>query len=300
MVRRIWLFLFLASTARWAAGQACTTTVLASFYDQRTTSEVETLKTEDFAVKVGGQALPVLSSSRNFNNRLLILLETEGAGKSDKLEEVVDMVTKQAQQAPDGKPVAFGVFSQKAVFTKGFVTSEDKRAAAVGEIIEEAGSLGKGVALWDALHQALAQFGPHQPGDTILLVGDPYDDASHHSAADVEKEFIARGTRLFMMRRTNGSHVERDFTWTSHELEKTTLDRLTQETGGLLSLYVASLIRFAWAGYMLEIKLPPSMDKPHKWKLQFQGPAAQVHRKTNFYYPALLPPCSAAQAEASR
>ena len=44
-----------------------------------------------------------------------------------------------AQQAPEGKPVAFGVFSHKVLFTKGFVTSEDKRAAAVAEIIEEAG-----------------------------------------------------------------------------------------------------------------------------------------------------------------
>ena len=73
----------------------------------------------------------------------------------------------------------------------------------------------------------------------------------------------------------NGSHVERDFLWKSHDLEKAVLDRMTQETGGLLSMYVAPLIRFAWAGYMLEIKLPPGMDKPHKWKVQFQGPAAQ-------------------------
>ena len=158
---------------------------------------------------------------------------------------------------------------------------------------------GKDVALWDALHQALALFGPHQPGDTILLVGDPYDDASHHTASDIEKEFVARGTRLFMMRRLNGSHVERDFMWKSHELEKATLDRLTQETGGLLSLYVAPLIRFAWAGYMLEIKLPPDMNKPHKWKVQLQGTAAQTHRKTNFYYPALSPPCDG-NAQASR
>jgi hypothetical protein len=291
MVRGIWLFLLVALTARGAAGQGCTTTVLASFYDQRTTAEVETLKTEDFTVKMGDRTLPVLSSSRKFNNRLLILLQTEGAAKSDKLEDIVEMVTKQAQQAPEGKPVAFGVFAEKAQFTSGFIADPDKRIAAVSAVVEEAGDLGKQVALWDALHQALALFGPHQPGDTILLVGDPFDNASHHSASDVEKEFMARGTRLFMMRRVNGSHVERDFMWSSHELEKSTLDRLTQETGGLISLYVPPLIRFAWAGYMLEIKVPPEMNKPHKWKVEFQGPAAHIHRKTNFYYPAMLPPC---------
>jgi len=156
--------------------------------------------------------------------------------------------------------------------------------------------MGKDAALWDALHQALAVFGPHQPGDTILLIGDPYDNASHHSAENVEKEFIANETRLFMMRRLHGSRVDRDFLWRAHDLEKMVLDRLTQETGGLLSEYVASLIRFSWAGYMLEFKLPPGTKRTHKWKVQFRGEAAQKHKKTNYYFPALLPRCNAAQA----
>jgi len=292
MNQKIWLLLVLAFAPCAARAQGCTATVLASFYDQLTTAELETLKTEDFVVKVDGKALPVLSSSRDFNNRLLILLETEGAGKSDKIEEIVDMVTKQARQAPDGKPVAFGIFSHKAVFTRTFASDPEKRTAEVNEVIEEAGSLGKEVALWDALHQALAMFGPHQPGDTILLVGDPYDDSSRHSAESVEKEFIASETRLFMMRRLHGSRVDRDFLWNSHQVEKTVLERITQETGGLLSDYVPSLIRFAWAGYLLQIKLPPRANHSHTWKVQFRGPAVQTHRKTNFYYPARLPSCT--------
>jgi hypothetical protein len=47
---------------------------------------------------------------------------------------------------------------------------------------------------------------------------------------------------------------------------------------------------------MLEIKLPPEMNKPRKWKVQLRGAAQAAHRKTNFYYPALLPPCSTRQA----
>lgn len=271
--------------------QECTTTVLASFYDQLTKNEIETLKTDDLEVKIDGKKMPVLSASRNFNNRLLILLETEGSAKNDKLADLVSTVTQQARQAPAGKPVAFGVFAEKASFTKGFASEPEMRTAAINEVVEGAPPLGKRVALWDSLHEALALFGPHQPGDTILLVGDPYDDGSHHSPESVEKEFIANGTRLFIMRRTQGSHVERDFMWSNHELEKTVLARTAEETGGLLSLYVASLIRFAWAGYLLEIKLPPSMSRPKKWKVQFRGDAAHTHRKTNFYYPARFPAC---------
>jgi hypothetical protein len=271
--------------------QECTTTVLASFYDQLTKDEIETLKPGDLEIKIDGKKLPVVNASRDFNNRLVILLETEGSAKNDKLSELVTTVTQQARQAPAGKPVAFGVFSEKASFTKGFSSEPEMRTAAINEVVESAPPLGKRVALWDALHEALALFGPHQPGDTILLVGDPYDNASHRSAESVEKEFIANETRLFMMRRAEGSRVERDFMWQTHDLEKMVLARTAEETGGLLSMYVASLIRFAWAGYMLQIKLPPGVSRPHKWKVGFRGDAAVTHRKTNFYYPARFPAC---------
>lgn len=291
MKQKLWLVIVLALTAC-SAAQECTTTVLVSFYDQLTKNEIETLKAGDIEIRVGGKAVPLLNATRDFNNRVLVLVETDGANKNDRIEEVVDMATRQAREADEGKPVAFGMFAEKALFTKDFLSNPEKRNAAMSKVIEEAGSLGKRVALWDALHQALGLFGPHQPGDTVLLIGEPYDDASHHSAASVEKEFIASGTRLFVMRRLRSSRVERDFAWSSHEFEKMKIDRITQETGGLWSEYVASLIRFAWAGYLLEIKLPPAPNKTEKWKVQFQGTAAQTHRKTNFYYPALLPPCS--------
>lgn len=295
MKQQLWIFLLLIPSS-WAAAQECSKTVLVSFYDQLTTSELEMLKAEDIQVRMSGRNLPVLDFTRKFNNRLLILLETDGAEKSEKLSDVVDMVTRQARTAPEDKPVAFGVYAAKAAFTKGFVADPEKRTAAVNDVIEENTLPGKRVAMWDALHQALALFGPHQPGDTILLVGEPFDDASHHSAQEIEREFLSTGTRLFIMRRQHPSRVERDFVWSSHPMEKTVLERITVETGGLLSEYVPSLIRFGWAGYLLEVKLPADMNRPRKWRVQFQGPAAQVHRKTNFYYPALLGPCGHEEA----
>ena len=294
---RLSIVFFVLLLPSWAAAQECTVTVLASFYDQLTKDEIETLKTEDFEVKIDGKTLPVQSASRDFHNRLLILLETEGSSKNDKLAELVNTVTLQARQVPEGQPVAFGIFAGKSFFMKEFVADPERRARAVNAVIEEAGSMGKDIALWDALHQALAMFGPHQPGDTVLLVGDPYDNASHHSAESVEKEFIAHETRLFMMRRLHASRVDRDFLWRRHELEPIVLERMTQETGGLLSEYVASLIRFGWAGYILEFKVPPGTKRTRKWKVQFRGAAAQMHTKTNYYFPALLPSCNGVQAE---
>jgi hypothetical protein len=127
----IGLFALLVSSQLMA--QECTTKVLASFYDQLTKDEIETLKPGDLEIKIDGQKLPVLSASRDFNNRLLILLETEGSAKNEKLADLVSTVTDQARQAPAGKPVAFGVFAEKATFTKGFSSEPEMRTAAVNE-----------------------------------------------------------------------------------------------------------------------------------------------------------------------
>ncbi|MGZ7064463.1 MAG: hypothetical protein ACXVKD_16545, partial [Candidatus Angelobacter sp.] len=58
----IGFFVLLLSSG--AAAQECTTTVLASFYDQLTKNEIETLKADDLEVKIDGKKLPVLSASR--------------------------------------------------------------------------------------------------------------------------------------------------------------------------------------------------------------------------------------------
>jgi hypothetical protein len=288
----LWLCLILAISCCCAAQEDCTRTVLVSFYDQLTKNEIETLKTSDLEVRADGKILPVLDASRDFDNRLLILLETQGAAKNEHLDEIVNEVTLQARATPAGKPVAFGIFSDKSVFTKGFISDPRERTKAIAEVMEEAGKLGKRVALWEALREALKVFGPHQPGDTILLVADPYDDKSSIDGATLEKELIASHTRIFAMRRLRQSHVDQDFLWSSHNYEKTVLERITQETGGLWSEYVPSLIRFAWAGYLVEIKLPPGMKEPRKWKVEFRGDARELHRKTNYYFPVRFPPCS--------
>src|SRR6266700_2300572 len=288
------LLMRIVLTSSWCLAQDCTTYVVFAAYDRKTGVEIETLKAEDFEATMGKTSLPVVTSSQHFTNRLLVLLETDGIANADKLAEEVTMVTRMARQAPEGMPLALGLFAERAAFTKEFVADPQKRDAAMSDVVEQKDSLGKRVALWDALHQALALFGPHQPGDTVLLVSDVYDDKSGRSGSEVEKEFIARGIRLYAMRRHPASLVDRDFLRSSHELEKTVLEGTIKETGGVYSEFSAPLFRFAWQGYMLGIRVPGGLAKPRKWKLQFRGPAAETHRKANLYYPEQLPPCSKA------
>lgn len=297
MRRALWISLLFFSS--FVAGQNCTSYVVVGAFDRHSGDDIDNLQAEDFQARMSGADLPVVSVAQNFSTRLLILVETDGTQRQ-KIEDVVNMVTRLARQMPQGKPVAFGAFAGRAVFTRNFSVDPEERNVAINEIREESSSLGKDVSLFDSLHQALAMFGDHRPGDTILLIGDPYDDNSHHSASDIEKELLHSGTRLLVMLREHLSRVSRDFMWKSHDREKQFFSDMTARTGGAYTEFNAHfLATFAWRGYMLGIQLPDNVSRPHKWKLQFRGDAAENYRKPVLYYPELLNPCSGGSERAA-
>lgn len=296
MRRALWLLLLLVSS--FAAAQECTTYVVVPVVDHTTGKDIDHLKLGDFRAQSGRTALPIVSAEHKFSNRLLVLLETDGISSNDKLDSEIKAMTQLARQAPDGKPIAFGIYADHSVFSKDFSSDAKQRTAEINGVIEEAGELSsKHVTLFDALLQALAMFGPHQAGDTILLVGDPYDDSSHHSADDVEKEFLRSGIRLAVMLRQPLSHVSRDFMWSTHDREKQMFDLLTRRTGGSYTVYEEHLFDFPWKGYMLGVELPNRRHMPKKWKLQLSGSAEVAGQHPKLYYPERLPPCFTPSAE---
>lgn len=299
MHRILWIVLFMLLPII-ALGQSCTTYVVVGAFDRKSGDDIDDLKPEDFQARMKNAALPVVSAAQDFSSRLVILMETDGMDGNTKLEDVENLSTRLARELPRGKPVAFGAFARRAIFTRGFISDQTERGAAISEIREEADSLGKDVSLFDSLHQALELFGPHRPGDTILLIADPYDDNSHRSAGELEKELLASGTRLLVMLRQRLSHVSRDFLWSSHDREKQFFSDMTYRTGGAYTDFNAHfLATFAWRGYMLGIQVPETMTKPRKWKLRFRGDAAESYRKPMLYYPEQLLPCAPERATAS-
>lgn len=295
-MRSVWLSLLLLSSM--AVAQECTTYIVVPVVDHETGEEIDNLKLADFSAQSGSSALPVVSAEHKFSNRLLVLLEADGIQSNEKLDYQVKTITKMAREAADGKPIALGVYADRAIFTKHFSSDEKQRAAEISSVIEQTGTLGKHVALYDALHEALQQFGQHQPGDTILLMGDPYDDNSRRSADQLEKEFLRSGTRLAVMLRQPFSRVNRDFMWSNHKREKATFDLLTAKTGGSYTVYEEHLFDFPWKGYMLGVQIPNGRRIPKKWKLQLSDSAPVEGRHPRLYYPEQLPGC-ATQATAT-
>jgi hypothetical protein len=294
---RLSLIPLLCIVAVLCAAQECTTHVVLNAFDPKVGLEVETLKASDLGVawaKDRGHTGPSITGvTRNYKSRLLVLLETDGAASNRDTKEVVDTVTRLARQAPEGQPVAFGVYAGRAVFTKGFFSDSKEREAAIAAVREEGDSLGKRVALYHSLLQAVKLFGEHQPGDAILLVGSAYDDRSNETPGAVQKAFLSSGVRLLVMLREPLSSLNRDdFLTNSHEGERRFFKELTARSGGNYSNFDPASFGFAWRGYMLAIKLPDGAGAGKKWKLKLNGPAAEDFRQVQLSFPEQPPPCS--------
>jgi len=278
-----------------ASAQECTTHVVVNVYEPKIGLDVETLTAADFDASLEHHRTPltVTGASQNYTSRLLVLLETDEAAKKPEIGEVIDTVTRLARQAPEGEPVAFGVFADRAVFTKGFFPDAAERAKAINAVREEADAVGKRVAMYDSLLAAVKLFGPHQPGDTLLLVAGAYDDKSSHSSGAVEQAVRAAGVRFMVMLREPLSAVAHaDFLTNSHEIEKKMYTDLSLSTGGAYTDFDPHFFSFAWRGYMLDIKATEGRrGGPAKWKLRLTGEKADKLRKAKIYVPQLLPPC---------
>lgn len=287
------IFVFVLAATALVVGQDCTSYVVVNAYNHKLAFDLVTLKATDFEARMGSTPLSIVSSEQSYKTRLLVLVEVDRLGDDQKVAEVVDTVTKMARQAPDGQPVAYGVYAGKAVFTKGFFADPDERDKAISAVREEANSLGKRVALLDSLREALRLFGPHQPGDAVLLVGFPYDDKSSHGAGDVEKLFLESGTRLMTMLREPMSSNSRDFLFNTHTPEKNLFLEFPEKTGGAHSHFDSHFFGWNWRGYLLAVKVPGNKVKssPERWKLKFRGVAGDVFKKAELYYPQLLPSC---------
>jgi hypothetical protein len=203
------------------------------------------------------------------------------------------------ENAPPGMPVAFGIFARHAVFARGFITNPDLLHAAIERAIAQAATLEPGDSLARSLHEALGLFGPHQPGDTILLVTSGAERQSKRSMGKLQKEFLDRGTRLQLLMglwpspASARTEVAQLFSgWDAAERFSSQLVRLANSTGGVLMGFMnEDWLHTASSGYMLSVLEPPGMNKPQRWSLQI-GDAGNDVPPADLFYPDQLAPCS--------
>jgi hypothetical protein len=287
---RAFFFCLLIFAASAIFAQSCTTYVLVDPFDGKTGTGMDNLKAENFDAKMGSLSLPIVSATQSFINRVLVLIEIRGAN----IQQARALVQGSASHAPAARPMAFGVFAEEAFISKEFSDDPQKRSASIDEILTQAAQLpAKDTALYDSLHQAVAAFGAHQPGDTIVLMTDGQDYKSKHSPTDLTKELTANGIRLLVVIEPKAKPVGRDFAQHARESDRA-LKIMSSSTGGAFnhSAYGKTL-EFAWAGYLLGIQTPATLDKPKEWKLQIKNTKGEIDKNALVYSPWKLPPCAA-------
>lgn len=287
---------FLLLFSSWTFAQECTRYMIVDVFDEKTTRGVDNLKVTDFMAKLDGQAIPMVSATQSFNNRILVLMETTGFAEYPEIARVVRDVAKMAGEAPAGRQIAFGVFSERSVFTSAFLANPQSRAKAIDAVMAHEPSIGRQVALFDSLHEALLMFGEHQPGDTILLISDGYDNSSKKSGSDLSKELIASGVRLITAIRERSHIVGRDFKGIAREATYD-LKIMTSRTGGAYRRGANEhSLEFAWSGYMIGVRMPAGLTKPKPLKLEIRDASGKPSKKAMLFHPFELAPCASSVA----
>lgn len=293
MIRSIFLFL-MALTAPSVLAQDCTTYVLVDPFSAKTGRGIEDLTADRFQALMGNASLPVVSATQSFTNRVLVLAETSGSADNKDVATLVRGIADKARWAPTGRPIAFGAFAEETIIAREFLTDPQKRSSAIDEVLAQAAQLpGKYASLFDSLHQAIAVFGAHQPGDTILLLTDGHDNKSKRNLNDMEKEFATSGTRLLVVVRPKftPTGVFGDFRQHVRE-ENLSLKILSSSTGGAYTGFRNDgFLEFAWVGYLLGIQVPATLDKPKEWKLQVKNSNGKIDKNIFLYSPWKLTPC---------
>jgi hypothetical protein len=272
-----------------AVGQECTSYVLVNAYNEKEKAEVNltSFSPADFDARVEKTQLSVVSIKPMEKNRVLILLDVTDRKDSD-INRLINGVANAAKQAPEGMPIAFGIFADKPLFTPAFFRDAQQRGFNIDKVMGQADSVGKYRALYDALHEGLALFGEHQPGDTIFLISDGENGKSKRSYLDLEKELATKGTRLLTATRLpQGGPLPLSRIGVEMALGKLGL----MTGGGGVPLTTLDSLDWISKGYLLGINMPASMDKPKPWKLKIRDSAKVPPGKPTLTYPQQLAPC---------
>lgn len=282
--------------------QQCTTSVTVNAFDAKTKAAIHGLASSDFEATLGQQAIEVASVAPVFRNRVLVLVQVE-RNITASLRAVADLV----REAPPGMPVAFGVFADHAVITPDFIADTDQLGAAIDTVLLQSAHVGSQSDLAKSLHQALALFGNHRPGDTILLVSSRRTHLSKRDSQMLWDEFRRHGTRLQLLvgqppaTRAEVNPASQIFwQWNVAQSIDDQLIALANSTGGVLMGFMNSeWTDAATSGYMLSLNMPASFKRHGNLHLMIRDAGNDVP-PADLFYPEKLAPCTVTQVAAVR
>lgn len=291
------LSILLLVMSSYGMAQQCTTSVVVNAFDAKTKTSLRGLRASDFTASAGHDALTVDSVRPVFRNRVLVLLDVSGTTDAASRTAILQNTTDYINGAPQGMPVAFGAFADHAVFTSGFSSDPESLASSLQLVLKPAATLNGKSSLPNALHEALARFGQHRPGDTILLISNGNGRISKHQWSSLGREFAHHDIRLQLLMNspivtvTDSSSLFAAFAVADHM--NSSLLKLANRTGGVLMGFLNSeWYNAAASGYLLEIRESQN-TKLKSWRLRVRNYEEEFGVKSVLFYPQQLPVCSA-------
>ena len=248
--------------------------------------------------------------------RIVVLLDSSGSMTvpAEKWRLARLLAGDIVAHASASSQLALVTFSGEIRGIEGFSVG---RSALLDKIrkIDDPQQQGGPTGIADAIAKALDLLSPAQPGDSIYLITDGYDNHSKHKPRQLRDALTTSGTRLFAfllmdpMAGGNGPDAQ-DFRTLANEsggaLAKfgvqslvigTAQWHLQPRTRAAISLGAEVLYRQMENTYRLELELPSVLNKAQKWKLDVVDTQGSKHKDIDVIYPHELFPCTVQAAQ---
>jgi hypothetical protein len=311
----IYALVVLFTTAPLTA-QSCNASVPATIVDATSGNFVPSVQPAMLHAKIKKNLIPVNRVERIRNFRVLLLVDASGSmssinpnflsNKQKTVQTIKEMLDQELVNIPEGVQLGFGIFNKEIVFANEFTSDSIRLHHLIPETTARLKKPGAGTtALYEAVHEALTQFAPVQPGDTIVLLTDGVDNESTKMQKSLARELSLSGVRLFVLL------VQDELPFSPEEvMAEPIMSELAERSGGAVrACHVGNLFwtdkhrlqqeqqqldRF-WrqevlSAYLLHFSIPQGIGKDQKWLLAID-PAANGGKKMAAGYPSRLEPC---------
>ncbi|MGC9993943.1 MAG: vWA domain-containing protein [Terriglobia bacterium] len=282
---------------------------------------VPNLTAANFRGKLRGHDVQILSAALDTNPRhIVMLLDASGSmmEPSEGWETEKSSSEYLIRFGPQGASIAQMAFAASVLDTEGFAQEPltlMKNLHALVDVCERR-KVGGPTALFDAILNARGLLAAPKLGDLIYALTDAGDNKSQTKARKAAEQLGTAGMRFFavLIRRD-----VQDRARTPEELEgPNQLQSVVNVTGGnmlTLPLVITSPVRSYYDAktrqtaldlalqrlyqqmgefYRVELKLPGTVDKPTKWKLNVIDANGKPMRGVEVHYPQELMPCAMA------
>jgi hypothetical protein len=283
---------------------------------------VPNLSAADFRGQFRGHDVQILSASVDTSPRhIVVLLDASGSmtdptyGGGWKIEKTVSEYL--VRFAPPQTSIAFMGFSRTVLDTERFAEDAPELLKNLSALVKVCEQPRKGLhltALYDAISSARSTLGVGKIGDVICALTDGEDNKSQTTTRAVEEELLSGRIRLFgvvmlhplrsarapegigpeklysMAEATGGNGLNLPYTASEPPFKYMDATSSTDAVNFALQRLFLQMGEF----YRVEMRLPETVEKPTKWKLEAVNTDGKPMRGVEVHYPQELMPCAKA------